>query len=377
MRKRFFVPGGRCVLASFSNIKGLRQALCLSLLGIGLMAGSVPAEERSLTDRLEVPARFSKKAGEGLLTALSLAGQRVIAAGQRGHILWSDDSGHSWHQAQVPVSSDLTALQFVGERLGWAVGHDGVILHTQDAGATWQLQLDGHRIAELLRAQAARMDRDLNPRAVLDLEQAAAQGLNQSLLALHFLDANHGYALGAGGLLLRTRDGGQNWQSVSDQIENPRGLHLYGMQQAFGRLFIVGEQGLILRQALNGEAFEKVQSPYQGSWFGALGGADSLLVYGLMGNAWITRDSGASWQQSQLSSALALTSASTANGQDLVMVSLGGEVFRSADEGRHFQSQDIEQRYPFFAVAATANADLVLADMHGVRSVTGKSGVQP
>ncbi len=28
---------------------------------------------------------------------------------------------------------------------GWAVGHDGVVLHTSDGGESWRMQLDGNQ----------------------------------------------------------------------------------------------------------------------------------------------------------------------------------------------------------------------------------------
>jgi len=40
-------------------------------------------------------------------------GQRVVAVGQRGHVLFSDDTGKSWQQAEVPVSADLVAATFL------------------------------------------------------------------------------------------------------------------------------------------------------------------------------------------------------------------------------------------------------------------------
>src|SRR4029079_5611384 len=87
-----------------------------------------------------------------LLNGLARAGQRIVAVGQRGHVLYSDDAGKSWKQATVPVSSDLVAVPFPDATHGWAVGHDGVVLHTDDAGVTWTRQLDGRGIGAVLVA---------------------------------------------------------------------------------------------------------------------------------------------------------------------------------------------------------------------------------
>jgi photosystem II stability/assembly factor-like uncharacterized protein len=47
------------------------------------------------------------------LLGAARAGERLVAVGQRGHILYSDDSGNAWQQAAVPVSADLNAVSFL------------------------------------------------------------------------------------------------------------------------------------------------------------------------------------------------------------------------------------------------------------------------
>src|SRR3546814_7354988 len=66
-------------------------------------------------------------------------------------------------------SSDLTH--------GWAVGHDGVVLATTDAGKSWMKQLDGRRVGPLVADYYARQrPSDLDDPAYAKL-QAAAQRL--------------------------------------------------------------------------------------------------------------------------------------------------------------------------------------------------------
>ena len=52
------------------------------------------------------------------LTGLARAGKRVVAVGQRGHVLLSDDAGKTWQQADVPVSADLVAVSLRERRVG-------------------------------------------------------------------------------------------------------------------------------------------------------------------------------------------------------------------------------------------------------------------
>ena len=75
--------------------------------------------------------------------SLLLDAQRVenalIAVGERGHVLISEDGGDSWEQIQVPTRATLTGVYFIDRAHGWVVGHDQVILRTQDGGKSWEL----------------------------------------------------------------------------------------------------------------------------------------------------------------------------------------------------------------------------------------------
>ena len=119
-------------------------AACLGLS----MVWSAPAAF-ALADIIETPARPTDLAPENLLTDATRVGDRIVAVGERGHIIYSDDEGKTWVQGEVPVSVTLTGIDFGSDSHGWAVGHSGVVLHTSDAGATWDLQIDGIRAMEL------------------------------------------------------------------------------------------------------------------------------------------------------------------------------------------------------------------------------------
>ena len=68
----------------------------------------------------------------------------VVAVGERGHVLVSGDEGRSWRQADVPSRALLTGVFMHDARLGWAVGHDEVVLRTRDGGLTWERVHEEH-----------------------------------------------------------------------------------------------------------------------------------------------------------------------------------------------------------------------------------------
>ena len=163
-----------------------------SVVMLALAALQGTAQAAPFTDVLDVPAMPSALASSSALRDVTLAGPRLVAVGPRGHILYSDDHGAHWQQAQVPVSADLNAVSFATPALGWAVGHDGVVLHSRDGGVHWHKQLDGRALAEQLPAAAT----------------------DNALLDVWFSDARNGYAVGVFNLLLRTTDGGNTIEQL-------------------------------------------------------------------------------------------------------------------------------------------------------------------
>ena len=302
------------------------------------------AQAAPFTDVLDLPAMPSALAATSALRDVAMAGERLVAVGPRGHILYSDDHGLHWQQAQVPVSADLNAVSFATAELGWAVGHDGVVLHSRDGGVHWQKQLDGRLLAE----------------------QLPGTGSDNALLDVWFSDALHGYAVGVFNLLLRTVDGGEHWLPWLDHSDNPQGLHLTSLAPVADQLYITGEQGLLLK--LNGERFTRVDTPYAGTLFGAVGKPGVLLVYGLRGHAYRSTDGGRQWQPVTTGVNTSLTAAGVDRDGHLWLASQAGDLLFSQDDGASFHPVSQSGRGPVTALTTDAATGLVLVGERGVRT---------
>lgn len=295
----------------------------------------------------------SPKAIHSLLLDVVHAGSRLVVVGDRGHILYSDDQGHRWTQAQVPTRQMLTAVFFVDDQHGWAVGHDTRILASQDGGITWTQQYE-------------------------DL------GRQAPLLDVWFKDRRQGFAVGAYGALLSTDDGGQHWQDISDRLDNSEQLHLNAIAVIkHAGLFIVGEQGSLFRSADGGQHWETMHSSYGGSLFGvvATAQASTLLVYGLRGNLLRSTDFGETWQAVPLPGPqgplrFGLAGASLLADGSLVVVGNGGTVLRSRDDGQTFTLFNRPDRLALSAVTAADAGHLVLAGQGGVH-LADDDGAEP
>lgn len=335
------------------------------LLLAALTLSSSFATAAPFVDVLATPSQASARAAKGLFNGLALAGTRIVAAGQRGHVLYSDNGGVAWSQATVPVSSDLVAVTFPSAREGWAVGHDGVVLHSSDGGAHWQRQLDGRSAARLValryRADAARAI------LVQEADAVAASGPDKPFLDVYFENVNDGFVVGAFGHIFRTEDGGKSWAPWHDRVANPKGFHLYAMRAIGGELYIVGEQGLVLKRSTDKARFEALRLPYQGSLFGLVGDDNAVLVFGLRGNAWRSVDHGATWSKVETASQAGLTGGCVLPDGRLVLVSQAGQVLISADSGASFQPMASAKPGATSAAIAAGAGQLVLAGPRGLR----------
>jgi len=342
----------------------MARAACL-VIGIVALALVAPARaDGAFVDPLDLPSAPSPVSPKRLLTAVTFAGPRLVAAGQRGHLLWSDDRGRTWTQAEVPVSSDLTALAFPDPMHGWAVGHDGVVLVTADGGKTWTRQLDGRRISPLF---SAAMTANGLPDSVREqISFLAQKGADLPLLDVWFDDEKSGFVIGAFNLILHTADGGLTWVPWLDRIENPKALHLYGVHRAGGALFIAGEQGLLLKLDPAKQRFVPCPTPYQGSFFGVTGNDRVVLAYGLRGNVFRSADAGKSWEKIETGLEVALVAGSRAGEHGLMLAAASGQVVSIGDAGTTGSLIPETRALPTSSFVSDGST-LVMVGMLGVR----------
>lgn len=289
--------------------------------GLAGAATALPAPLERAATKLRQPERVA------MLGVSRAGGSRIVAVGERGAVLISDDDARSWRQAAVvPVSVTLTAVQFVDARVGFAIGHQGVVLRSDDGGEHWARLLEGAGVAKLQLSEALALAR---PAAIADAERAVQEGADKPLFALHFSSASSGTVVGAFGIAITTTDGGKSWASIRGRMDNPKGAHLYSLSQRGQDLLMAGEQGLVLHSADAGRTFARISTPYQGSWFCAVHDADAgWLVAGLRGNAMRTTDGGRNWNSLKSPAPVGYTAALVNPAGDVLLANQGGDVVR-------------------------------------------------
>ena len=342
---------------------------------------------------------------QALILGLTETDSRAVAVGERGQILVSE-SRTDWRQiADVPTRATLTAVDAVGENV-WAVGHDGTILHSSDGGLSWTVQR-----TDVLRPVSD--DEEWNPR----------QGV--PLLDILMQDAQHGFAIGAYSLMLRTDDGGTTWTvvdvttgqvaadpaaedtaavaaadaaiddaaseddgyndeswAISDDelaLDEETDPHFNGIvRTGSGALFIVAERGAGFRSRDDGATWQRIQLPYQGSMFGAIGfDGDHLLAYGMRGNAFETTDLGDTWNELDTGTDLSLMGGTPTSNGGMVLVGVNGILVHRASADaplRHEVFSSAQSGTPVLAdVLARGGSDLVVAGERGVSAFKTKA----
>ncbi|NNJ92847.1 MAG: photosystem I reaction center subunit IV [Gammaproteobacteria bacterium] len=375
-----------------ANVNSKTALIANRLILFLSIALSLSITARAEIDYLETPAFLSEKASKGLLLDIVNTGKHLVAVGERGHIIYSADHGKNWQQASVPVYATLTAVFFISPDVGWVVGHEGVILHSTDAGKTWTRQLDGYQINKQVITQAQQRvhnkrnqletvtDKDQREEITYQLEEAGyaleeaiedeQAGPFKPLLDVWFADEYQGYALGAYGILLQTLDGGENWTLISNRLENPEGFHLNSIAPTpSGTIFITGESGTIFRSTNEGENWIRLNSPYEGSFFGITSKGNSILVFGLRGNIYRSRDNGNSWKNVNTNAMSAISAGMPTRSGLIVLVGNAGHVLFSKDQGKSFNVTVRPDRLSLSAITESTDHHLIAVGSRGVHKL--------
>jgi len=191
--------------------------------------------------------------------------------GEEGALFATTDGGRTWARQRVPTRHLLLGGAFQDARVGWLVGAGGTFLHTSDGGATWSAAVvvpsSSFNAAGAPAAQFAPSPAPaprVNAVSFIDGRRgwavgsggavfsttnggrswsARASATDADLLDVKFFDEREGFAAGSGGTLLHTTDGGANWViETTDTTHQLERLHFLDRQRGWA----VGFGGTIL-----------------------------------------------------------------------------------------------------------------------------------
>ncbi|MFL9867039.1 YCF48-related protein [Paraburkholderia fungorum] len=270
----------------------------------------------------------------------SRAGSRIVAVGEHGLVLLSDDNGHAWRQAKhVPIDATLSSVTFSGALRGWAVGQWGTILATDDGGETWR-------------------------------EQRLDTSTDQPLFSVAFTDERNGFAVGLWSLLLVTHDGGLTWTRTK-LPKPPSGakpdLNLYCVfGDRGGAVYIAAEQGSVIRSTDGGANWTYLETGGKGSlWAGTATSSGRIVVGGLLGSLFESTDGGATWSPLHSGTSSSITGIVGA-GDGLLAVGLDGVMLRARPGSTQFEAVQRADRAALTAAVIDNEGRPVLFSKEGI-----------
>jgi photosystem II stability/assembly factor-like uncharacterized protein len=282
----------------------------------------------------------SHMADKALLLDVAQLGSRLIAVGEFGHVLISDNGGDSWAQAEsVPTRNTLTSVFFIDNQTGFAVGHEATILKTTDGGNNWTLQYNETRG-------------------------------ETPLMGVYFTDAQNGIAVGGFSYVFKTANGGEDWEQVVLIEDSYDDFHLNDVfTDINGNMYIPAEFGTVYKSVDRGTTWQTIATPYDGSFWGGFGLADgSIIVFGMRGNIYTSSNQGKSWRKADSDADQSITGGMQLADGRVVLTGLSGIVLVSTDSGKSFTGGTRPDRLSFATVASGKDDTVLLLGDPGIKS---------
>jgi photosystem II stability/assembly factor-like uncharacterized protein len=231
-----------------------------------------------------------------------VSGTKGFAVGDAGKVLRTLDGGTTWSllsggwfPLENGISVTMNGLSFSGLTIGWGVADGGAIVRTTNGGDSWSAQTSG--TSNVLKAVHA-----LNTTTVVAVGSGGvirrtsnggtstwttvSSGVTSDLLDVHFANTTYGWAVGTGGVVRRSGDGGASWSSQSSGTSQT----LYGVSSnGADRVLAVGAGGAVRRRTSISNT-----SPFTDATNSVIGATVLKSVFMLSGTntAWVVGNGG-------------------------------------------------------------------------------------
>ncbi|WP_432698088.1 YCF48-related protein [Marinobacterium sp. YM272] len=247
-------------------------------------------------------------------------------------------------QTEAATQSLLLDITRVGDRI-ITVGERGHVLLSDDHGATWiqgqspsRMQLNaltfvddsvGWAVGEgglIIRTD----DGGKNWQRQYD------DGLEGPFLDVLFRNNQEGFAVGVFNRMLHTDDGGESWDDWGEHVDNLDEWHLMAMAAtgpSRDRIYIASEKGLVFRSTDQGESFEAIETGHQGTFHAIAArrgadGEDRIVMVGVGGVIYTSTDGGETWARIDSGTDLGLASVTWLDDGGLLAAGAGGVLVR-------------------------------------------------
>jgi len=309
--------------------------------------------------------------------AADAAGKVLIAVGERGTMLRSEDAGRRWQSISLPAPEfDLKAVIHHAPSGAWiAAGTRGTMLRSADGGKTWaslpnELNLTLETLfvepasgALLIGGEAGLIGRSTDAGASWHLTQVKMPEPVTPVTAIHALE-NELIATSALGRFLISTDRGGSWQLLSmggtayftDAVLDPR----------FRAVLLASHTGDLFRRRHGDDSWERIELLIDGEkrFVSALRydiPTQSLIAVGHHGLAARSTDGGQQWQKIATGFDTSMESLAQIGEGRFVGFGEGGYIVTSADSGKSWRRVSPELSLTLREVIALADSDTIVA----------------
>ncbi len=309
--------------------------------------------------------------------ASDAAGKVLIAVGENGTILRSEDSGRRWQPASLVGSDfDLRAVIHHAPSGAWiAAGTRGTVLRSTDGGKTWSSLTNGLNLtletlfvepgsgALLVGGESGLIGRSTDAGVSWHVTRVKMQEPVTPVAAFHSLD-NELIATSALGRFLISTDRGASWRLLSmggnayftDAVRDPK----------FNSVLLASHTGDLFRRERGDDAWEKIELLIDGQKryvsalrYDAL--SESLIAVGHHGLAARSTDGGRQWQRITTGFATSMESLAQLGDGRFVGFGEGGYIVSSADSGKSWRLVSPELSLNLREIIVLPESDAIVA----------------
>ena len=225
---------------------------------------------------------------------------RVVAAGEGGATVRSEDAGSSWNAVGEQLPRAFNRMRATPAGLAFAVGPRGTLARSLDGGRTW---------AEVGVSTA------------------------ENVIDASWVDEFTGYAVDEAGTVLRTVNGGASWQVLETGYSaTPQAV----LALSANEVLLIGGRG-ILRSANGGRSFTRVRARIvaRTRLFNVDRAGSRVFAYGSK-NIVASRDRGRTWQKVLRPRKALLSSLDFVSARTGFVLGQDGQVFKTRNGGRRW-----------------------------------------
>jgi photosystem II stability/assembly factor-like uncharacterized protein len=312
-----------------------------------------------------------------------------LAVGWDGLISRTSDAGLTWSsRVNSRFTGSFNRVQFVDTLVGWAAGQlggfDPSVLHTKDGGATWMEQNWGAASSPqfYFKNRNSGWAAGVSPAGSLQVHKTTDGGTtwvprgspgSTSIRSLYFTDEDFGWAVGSGGTIAHTTDGGTSWTTDSSGTSTElTSVHFIDRLKGW----VVGWSGVVLRTSDGGKQWLPIASQTTKSLYSVdFGSANRGVIVGDASTILNTTDGGMTWTMQTIApSSNYLRCVSFSDSIDVWAAGEAGRIVTSSDGGVAWRRQMSTSSQDLFGISAVKGGKGWAVGKHGTILSTNRPG---